>query len=172
MLLNRLLSYTQDMNITISYASFNKNTWVTRISNTSTNFQVSSAYELAVPIFRQPIGDGESRIFGGQPAEKGQFPHQVGLNIDGSFFCSGSLISKNWVLTAGHCVDNFMLWRVVLGALNIRDTNEPGRVTMTVLNVIRHENYSISDLANDIGLLNLPTDVEFTGNNWYSTLYL
>jgi hypothetical protein len=36
-------------------------------------------------------------------AYRGQFPWQVAIAIDDASFCSGSLISNLWVLTAAHC---------------------------------------------------------------------
>jgi len=44
-----------------------------------------------------------NRITGGSTAARGQFPWQVALIIDNAWFCGGSVISSNWVLTAGHC---------------------------------------------------------------------
>jgi secreted trypsin-like serine protease len=33
-----------------------------------------------------------------------QFPWQVAVIIDNTYFCGGSLISSQWVLTAAHCM--------------------------------------------------------------------
>jgi len=50
-----------------------------------------------------PLNEQDHRITNGYTAERGQFPWQVGLIIDNLFFCGGSLISNQWVLTAAHC---------------------------------------------------------------------
>lgn len=42
---------------------------------------------------------GGGRIVGGEFAHHGQFPHHVLTIIDGGYWCGGSLIYENWVLT-------------------------------------------------------------------------
>jgi len=51
------------------------------------------------------LDEKHQRITNGQPAAACQFPWQVAIIIDDQYFCGGSLISKNWVLTAAHCVE-------------------------------------------------------------------
>ena len=128
---------------------------------------MSTAYKQAVPLFRQPYGSGESRIIGGKEAAKGQFPHQAAMSMDNDDSCGGSLISKKWILTTGSCVRGFAKWTVVLGAHNIRDTSEPGRVTLTSTTAIIHENFGIVTLNNDVALVQLPQDVQLSGMSFF-----
>jgi secreted trypsin-like serine protease len=44
------------------------------------------------------------RIVGGDFSDKNQFPHQVAILTNGRFYCGGSIISPDWVLTAAHCL--------------------------------------------------------------------
>lgn len=60
----------------------------------------------------------DTRIYGGRPAQQGAWPWQVSLHTASrvgndaesrvlSQFCGGSLIARQWVLTAAHCVQDF-----------------------------------------------------------------
>ncbi|KAK8405226.1 hypothetical protein O3P69_001653 [Scylla paramamosain] len=111
-----------------------------------------------------PIGPVKSsRIVGGEEATPHSWPHQVALFIDSMYFCGGSLISNEWVLTAAHCMDGARSVEVVMGAHNIRQ-NEPSQVTMTSTNFFTHEQWNSFNLKNDLALIRLPKAVSFNGN--------
>jgi secreted trypsin-like serine protease len=50
-----------------------------------------------------PVNEQRHRIVGGMDAIRAQYPWQVAIVIDSAYFCGGSLISSEWVLTAAHC---------------------------------------------------------------------
>ncbi|XP_047486669.1 chymotrypsin BII-like [Penaeus chinensis] len=109
---------------------------------------------------RIPPPAGTGRIVGGTEAVPNSWPHQVALFIDGMYFCGGSLISNEWVLTAAHCMDGAGFVDVVMGAHNIRQ-NEATQVSMTSTDFFTHEHWNSHSLTNDLALIKLPSPVQF-----------
>merc|ERR1712168_645162 len=83
----------------------------------------------------------KNKIVGGEEAEPNQWPWIVALFVDNAWFCGGSLISENWVLTAAHCVDGASYFDIMAGAHNVRESNEPHRVEITSYNGFTHERW-------------------------------
>ncbi|XP_059226853.1 serine protease 1 [Stomoxys calcitrans] len=105
---------------------------------------------------------GEGRITNGQDAAEGQFPYQVGLSFSsssGGWWCGGSVIGTEWVLTAAHCTSGASSVTAYLGA-TIR-TSPKVQYTVSSGNFHQHASYNSILLRNDISLIKIPS-VTFT----------
>lgn len=100
----------------------------------------------------------EGQIVGGRAADPGEYPWQAMIaTSSGSWFCGGSLIHPNWVLTAAHCLDGGGVGKVILGAHQAENSSEAMRQVINVKRYIIHPNYNSNTEDNDIGLIELAT---------------
>jgi len=121
----------------------------------------------AVPAFAF-AGTPELPILGGTQATPGQFPSTVAVEVAGGL-CSGTLISKDWVMTAAHCLSPAVLHvanqaavtssvRVHFGTVNLGTAS--GNVG-TAAETIPNPGFSIDQLGHsDVGLIRLATPVD------------
>lgn len=108
----------------------------------------------------------ENLIFNGNNAERGQFPHQIALRhvFENRIFCSGSIISNRWIVTAAHCTSMFANnpngIRIVAGAYH---QNGDG-ITHQIVKIIGHPKYVSNDLEHDISMIKTKYKIEFIPN--------
>ncbi|KAM4600663.1 trypsin-1-like [Polymixia lowei] len=95
----------------------------------------------------------DDKIVGGYECEPYSQPHQVSLN-SGYHFCGGSLVSKDWVVSAAHCYKSRV--EVRMGEHHIKVT-EGHEQFIYSSRVIRHPRYNSYTLDSDIMLIKLTT---------------
>ena len=112
-------------------------------------------------------GSLQSPILGGTPATLGQYPSVVLVEVGGGL-CTGTLITKDWVLTAAHCVSPQVLGLANQAAVTasvkvhfntINGAHSPGTI-VTAAETIGDPGFNIQNLGkNDSGLIRLATPV-------------
>uniref|UniRef100_V5G331 Chymotrypsin BI n=1 Tax=Anoplophora glabripennis TaxID=217634 RepID=V5G331_ANOGL len=107
-----------------------------------------------------PIG---GRIIGGSVVTPNSVPFQVAIFINGRSFCGGSLISRNFVLTAAHCTISASFVELIFGAHNVQ-VRENTQVRVTSTNIINHPQYIASNLRNDVSLVRIPSPITLNNN--------
>jgi secreted trypsin-like serine protease len=109
-------------------------------------------------------------IVGGKLAVPYSWPWQVALfkkarSGKSSFYCGGSVIANQWVITAGHCCyddPDPSKYTVKLGVYNLTSNNEPGEQVVDVVEVHVNPQYKPVRTDFDITLLKLANPVTFT----------
>merc|ERR1712228_449341 len=128
----------------------------------------SGAPKLSRHALATPMARGGGRIVGGEDAYPGEFPHQIALlrgGVGGSLMCGGSLVASDMVVTAGHCCDGQSASRlgVRVGNHHLYD-DDPDQMDIAVSRVILHEDYDSWTIENDICLLELEGQADFSSS--------
>jgi len=108
-----------------------------------------------------------SKIVNGHQIDITTRPWQIFLLIGPSSemtMCGGSIVSKNWIITAAHCIDGKTESDLSIYAGHSESPlqdyyNTP--VTRTVSQIIIHEQYNHFSKDNDIALLKLSSPLDF-----------
>ncbi|KAJ3643061.1 hypothetical protein Zmor_025798 [Zophobas morio] len=119
-------------------------------------------------LFKPPVGEITVRptpkIIGGQEAVPHSIPYQTFLEVYSSsegWYCGASLISQNYVLTAGHCGDEAVEALVTLGA-HTPLQSESTQVQLTSTDITVNPAYDADEITNDIAVIKLPEAVTLT----------
>ena len=121
----------------------------------------------------QPYEKRDLKIIRGTEALPNSFPWIVSIRLRhvfsngnsyiGNHFCGGTLISKSYVLTAAHCVYEFnnKSLIVIIGSNSINESLNSTNI-YKIAKIVVHESYSNHNKKNDIALLKLENNVEFS----------
>jgi secreted trypsin-like serine protease len=94
-------------------------------------------------------------IVNGQDAKTHSIPWQVLIITNGRKLCGGSILNKDYVVTAAHCIAApGSVYKLSFGAHNMYG-GEDGRLECEASQVKKHEGYNSRTKANDIALLKI-----------------
>ena len=108
-----------------------------------------------------------SRIVGGEIAYPGAWPWQTGFkrNADDAIFCGGSLLNKEWIVTASHCVYDMLrankdtVLIAVLGEFD-KGNKEEQEISVKTKKIIMHPKYHSTTFDYDVALVKLETPLK------------
>ncbi|XP_012874139.1 PREDICTED: chymotrypsin-like elastase family member 1 [Dipodomys ordii] len=112
----------------------------------------------------QDVPETNARVVGGTEAQRNSWPSQISLQyLSGGQWhhtCGGTLVRRNWVMTAAHCVDRALTFRVVVGDHNLYQ-NDGTEQYLSVQKIVVHEKWNSNNVAAgyDIALLRLAQSV-------------
>jgi len=125
--------------------------------------------------------DRVARLGGGTKIAAGDAPFAVRLEIMAPrllpWNCAGSIVSENWVMTAGHCVGDYMKYdgvdvfipshgyavTVIAGEVS-KDVTEADEQRVGVQQVFINRKYDHDNVYNDIAMLLLDTPLKLSAN--------
>ncbi|XP_062558421.1 brachyurin-like [Armigeres subalbatus] len=99
------------------------------------------------------------RITNGQQATPGQFPYQIALITTfsaGTALCGGSVLTRNYILTAAHCVQTALGGTAIVGVHNrLLAEESQQRIAFTAVGINIHSGYTSTNFRNDIATVRL-----------------
>ncbi|XP_037941501.1 trypsin-like [Teleopsis dalmanni] len=162
--------------ITIDFDSSNSNlnttrdniivTWINQIFNpssttTTTTTTTTSAPQRSCAECNCGTINKIHRIVGGQETVTHQYPWMAMLLSRGSFYCGGTLINDQYVLTAAHCVKGFRKTLITIRLLeHNRRNSSVHKIDRNVDKIFIHPDYSTRTFDSDIALIRMSEPVE------------
>ncbi|EDW65431.1 serine protease SP24D [Drosophila virilis] len=124
---------------------------------------------ISVAVSSSNSNGSSGRVVGGEDAARAQFPHQISLRNRGSHSCGGSIISRNYVLTAAHCV----VYEDASGTNQVYPASQitvragsndrlSGGELRNIVEIVAHENYG--NFLNDVAVMRVEKPFIYSEN--------
>ncbi|XP_006216822.2 enteropeptidase [Vicugna pacos] len=113
------------------------------------------------------VADEDSpKIIGGDDAREGAWPWVVALYYDNKLLCGASLVSRDWLVSAAHCVYGRNLeptkWKAILGLHMTSNLTSPQIVTRQIDQIVINPHYNRRRKDSDIAMMHLEFKVNYT----------
>ncbi|XP_062036208.1 enteropeptidase [Lepus europaeus] len=110
--------------------------------------------------------DVSPRIVGGTNANEGAWPWIVALYYNGQLLCGASLVSRDWLVSAAHCVYGRNMeptrWTAILGLHMTSNLTSPHIVTRRIDEIVINPHYNERRKNSDIAMMHLEFKVNYT----------
>ncbi|KAK4809564.1 hypothetical protein QYF61_016996, partial [Mycteria americana] len=106
---------------------------------------------------------GTARVVGGTDVPPGRWPWQVSVYHGSQHRCGGSVLAREWIVTAAHCVHRRLqasAWLVFAGIITHGSIRQEAGVS--VKKIIYHPLYDDNSLDYDIALMKLQVPLNFS----------
>lgn len=139
--------------------------------------QRTPKFEIKNGVLVRAGNENNGRVVGGNDAAPHSAPHKVSLQwglIRPAHFCAGFIIHVNWVVTAGHCIQQFPeigISTVVAGLHDLRTFQNIEQIRhIHLTDMWVHEDFDGFEGPHDVGLILFSTP--FILNNFVSIIAL
>ncbi|XP_053421792.1 enteropeptidase isoform X2 [Nycticebus coucang] len=106
------------------------------------------------------------KIVGGSNAKEGAWPWLVALYHNNQQLCGASLISRDWLVSAAHCVYGRNMqpskWTAILGLHVTSNLTSPQTTTVLIDQIVINPHYNKQTKDNDIAMMHLEVKVNYT----------
>lgn len=115
------------------------------------------------------LSNGDLLIVNGEYAAEGQFPYMVSKRHKyKGHFCGGSILSKHWIVTAGHCVDRVPNIKMIYAAVGSRLNYKGDKYTFEKIVLYNQDEV----LQFDMALVKTQTDIDYGHENLINEISL
>lgn len=106
------------------------------------------------------------KIVGGNDSREGAWPWVVALYFNDQQVCGASLVSRDWLVSAAHCVYGRNLepskWKAVLGLYMASNLTSPQIETRLIDQIVINPHYNKRRKDSDIAMMHLELKVNYT----------
>jgi secreted trypsin-like serine protease len=116
-----------------------------------------------------PEPELSAAVVGGRPVAPGEHPslaalladfNEPGIEARDQLMCSGTVIARRWILSAGHCAFDLAFGLPIRVQVGSRDLGDPAATTVRINRAIVHKTFFTTGAGYDIALFHTQDNVD------------